>query len=227
MPRACSARIAGRPPGNGSTVRMYCSFHSSPRYFFNASPNVRISRALERVRHRQIAALPDLLADDVPLDAFAEMRERLDPAVGVFVVGVDERAVDVEEDGLKFHVAGKCKRRAGVTLWRTGRDSFRVRWPQSTRFGRMVARLRRMQKRRLRPPHSRALRRRYNWLYGARRAARWRPSTRLTDRHGSVRHVLEAAGIAIIALFPDGPFPSREELHERAEGGGGIIASSR
>jgi hypothetical protein len=34
------------------------------------------------------------------------MFERLDPAASVNVVGVDERAVDVEDDGFEFHEDG-------------------------------------------------------------------------------------------------------------------------
>lgn len=43
------------------------------------------------------------MADDVPLEALAELREGFDPAAGVEVVGVDEGAVDVEEDGFEEH----------------------------------------------------------------------------------------------------------------------------
>jgi hypothetical protein len=63
---------------------------------------LHLARVAE-VRDEEVAPLAELPAHDVPVDALAEVREGLDPAVGVEVVGVDEGTVDVEEDGLEAH----------------------------------------------------------------------------------------------------------------------------
>src|SRR5207253_11075010 len=55
------------------------------------------------VGDEEVAPLADLRAHDVPRDALAEVREGLDPAVGVEVVGVNEGAVDVEDHSAEGH----------------------------------------------------------------------------------------------------------------------------
>src|SRR4051794_13291249 len=68
-----------------------------------AVPLQRLAEALHfprvaEVGDEEVAALADLRADDVALHALAEVREGLDPAVGVQIVGINERTVDVEDD---------------------------------------------------------------------------------------------------------------------------------
>src|SRR3954470_24293167 len=64
---------------------------------------------VEQIGNQEIAALADLMSDDIALELLAEMRERFDPAADVEVVGVDEGAVDVEEEGLEVHGVASSK----------------------------------------------------------------------------------------------------------------------
>ena len=43
------------------------------------------------------------MTDDLAVEVFVEMRERLDPASRVVVIAVDQGAVDIEEEASQFH----------------------------------------------------------------------------------------------------------------------------
>ncbi len=90
---------------------MYFSFQSSPRYFFTGSPNLRISRAFSVSGTSRSPPLPICSRMTFQPHLLPEVREGFDPAVGVFVVGVDERAVDVEEHGFceQLHAGHESK----------------------------------------------------------------------------------------------------------------------
>src|ERR1041385_7267439 len=88
---------------------------------------------VEHVRHEQVAALADLVAHFVPAEAHAELRERLDPAPRVEVVGVDERAVDVEDGRAEGHGEVGSKNATGCRAFRARRSARGYPpWPRST-----------------------------------------------------------------------------------------------
>lgn len=60
---------------------------------------------------QHVAALADLRVDLVGREFLAAAPERLAPRFDVQVVGVDQRAVDIEQDRLEGHAATRCKRR--------------------------------------------------------------------------------------------------------------------
>ena len=58
---------------------------------------------VEKIGDEEVASFPDVLKDLVVFETLAEILEGLEPAAGVPVVGIDERAVDVEDDSLEEH----------------------------------------------------------------------------------------------------------------------------
>jgi hypothetical protein len=58
-------------------------------------------RLRQEDRHKLIAALSDLPADITEPDRVSEFGKGVDPGLGVDVDRIDERAVDIEDDGLE------------------------------------------------------------------------------------------------------------------------------
>ncbi len=95
---------------------------------YGVSPTTRACPASEGLRNaahfacgqqigdEQVASLADLASHRVVLERMPKLAEGLEPAFGVEVVRIHERAVDVEEDRFKVHVGMHSKQRVRTAL---------------------------------------------------------------------------------------------------------------
>ena len=91
----------------------------------------------EEDRHELVAALSDLPADIAKPDLVPEFGKGIDPGLGMDVDRIDERSVDVEDDGLERTLL--CIH-AGLSVWRVIRcamSSFPRAARRSARSGRL------------------------------------------------------------------------------------------